>query len=266
MLACLDELLSTAPLPTLRTRTANERALGISIIYAAQTWRQFAALFGGSVQTHPHRRMITMSNEPLVQPFPMPTGERLRVAYWDLYLSDEGTDAQKERLGDVALLPRPWDIATCTDPDLRRDVWEWYEAVVTWFNHEYVWDPAAGMIPPCWPQHPHLVHDIGVLADQRRMIALANNSNSLEEWHRYSVPAFFDRLHERVKQHCDDHHQPWPARARFSRHLADVERRSIQYDSGSVATSAEPRLAEPVLRLVDRETGRPINPETGDVT
>ena len=79
--------------------------------------------------------MITMSNEPLVQPFPMPTGERLRVAYWDLYLSDEGTDAQKERLGDVALLPRPWDIATCTDPDLRRDVWEWYEAVVTWFNH-----------------------------------------------------------------------------------------------------------------------------------
>ena len=46
MLACLDELPSTAPLPTLRTRMANERALGISIIYAAQTWRQLAALFG----------------------------------------------------------------------------------------------------------------------------------------------------------------------------------------------------------------------------
>lgn len=48
MLACLDELPSTAPLPTLRTRMANERALGISIIYAAQTWRQLAALFGDS--------------------------------------------------------------------------------------------------------------------------------------------------------------------------------------------------------------------------
>lgn len=46
MLACLDELPSTAPLPTLRTRIANERALGISFIYAAQTWRQLAALFG----------------------------------------------------------------------------------------------------------------------------------------------------------------------------------------------------------------------------
>src|SRR5665809_157106 len=46
MLACLDELPSTAPLPTLRTRMANERALGISFIYAAQTWRQRAAIFG----------------------------------------------------------------------------------------------------------------------------------------------------------------------------------------------------------------------------
>ena len=46
MLACLDELPSTAPLPTLRTRMANERALGISFIYAAQTWRQLVALFG----------------------------------------------------------------------------------------------------------------------------------------------------------------------------------------------------------------------------
>lgn len=46
LLACLDELPSTAPLPTLRTRMANERALGISFIYAAQTWRQLAAIFG----------------------------------------------------------------------------------------------------------------------------------------------------------------------------------------------------------------------------
>ncbi len=46
MLACLDELPSTAPLPTLRTRMANERALGISFIYAAQTWRQLAAIYG----------------------------------------------------------------------------------------------------------------------------------------------------------------------------------------------------------------------------
>lgn len=46
LLACLDELPSTAPLPTLRTRMANERALGISFVYAAQTWRQLTAIFG----------------------------------------------------------------------------------------------------------------------------------------------------------------------------------------------------------------------------
>jgi type IV secretion system protein VirD4 len=48
MLACLDELPSTAPLPTLRTRMANERALGLSFIYAAQTYRQLVSIFGES--------------------------------------------------------------------------------------------------------------------------------------------------------------------------------------------------------------------------
>ena len=45
-LACLDELPSTTPLPTLCTRMANDRALGISFIYAAQTWRQLVIIYG----------------------------------------------------------------------------------------------------------------------------------------------------------------------------------------------------------------------------
>jgi type IV secretion system protein VirD4 len=45
-LACLDELPSTAPLPTLRVRMANERALGLSFMYAAQTWRQMVVCYG----------------------------------------------------------------------------------------------------------------------------------------------------------------------------------------------------------------------------
>ena len=45
-LACLDELPSTTPLPTLRTRMANERALGLSFVYAAQTWRQMVVCYG----------------------------------------------------------------------------------------------------------------------------------------------------------------------------------------------------------------------------
>jgi len=45
-LACLDELPSTAPIPTLSTRMANERGLGLSFILAAQTWRQFVVCYG----------------------------------------------------------------------------------------------------------------------------------------------------------------------------------------------------------------------------
>ncbi|MDN5899214.1 MAG: TraM recognition domain-containing protein [Brachybacterium sp.] len=46
LLACLDELPSTAPLPTLRTRMSNERALGLSFIWAAQTRSQLTSIFG----------------------------------------------------------------------------------------------------------------------------------------------------------------------------------------------------------------------------
>ncbi len=45
-LACLDELPSTTPLPTLRVRMANERALGLSFIYACQTWKQMVVCYG----------------------------------------------------------------------------------------------------------------------------------------------------------------------------------------------------------------------------
>lgn len=45
-LACLDELPSTTPLPTLRTRMANERTMGLAFIYALQTWRQLVVIYG----------------------------------------------------------------------------------------------------------------------------------------------------------------------------------------------------------------------------
>jgi len=45
-LACLDELPSTTPLPTLRVRMANERSLGLSFLYASQTWKQMVVSYG----------------------------------------------------------------------------------------------------------------------------------------------------------------------------------------------------------------------------
>lgn len=46
LLSVLDEMPSTAPLPTLRTRMANERALGLAFIWAAQVRAQLDAIFG----------------------------------------------------------------------------------------------------------------------------------------------------------------------------------------------------------------------------
>lgn len=55
-----------------------------------------------------------------------------------------------------------------------------FEDVVIWLNREYTWD-ASGLIPSCWPLHPHLVHELAVLADQRRRAGLAMTSDALEE-------------------------------------------------------------------------------------
>ncbi len=167
----------------------------------------------------------------LILEFPKP-GDRLDTAFNDLYLAAEGTPEQKKAIKKPALLPRPWDPPSCPDPMLRAELWVWLDQVVDWVNHEYVWDPAT-MIPPCWPLHPHLVHEIAVLADQRRRAGIANDSNGLEEWHRYSLPGFLDRMQARLKNHCDQDHQPWPARGRYARCSDDrnAERRLDAFNS-----------------------------------
>lgn len=214
-----------------------------------------------------------MNGRPLALPFPIPAGPELSNAYKDLYLATHGDEATKKRSGDPGLLPRPWDPPTCTKPALRRELWEWLDQVATWFNTEYVWDPTAGLIPPCWPEHPHLVHEIAVLADQRRRAGIDTSSNTLEEWHRYSVPAFLERLRTRTRSNCDELHQPSPSRSRHARHFAEVavgERlqafeadMAIGRQRRSARHSGETALWQ--LRLVDGDTGRPIDPTTGEL-
>ncbi len=193
----------------------------------------------------------------LVRAFPMP-GPLLGTAYRDLYLAAEGSDNQKATIGDPSLLPKPWDPPTCRNPHLRAELWEWLDQVVLWLNHEYVWDP-DGMIPPCWPQHPHLVHELAVLADQRRRVGLALDSNGLEEWHRYTLPGFLDRLRGRLKAHCDQDHQPWAARGRYARYrdLRQIQNRQNSYnDDVRHLLPAEPFVpARPRLTIIDAATG-----------
>ncbi|MFC3687276.1 hypothetical protein [Aquipuribacter hungaricus] len=198
------------------------------------------------------------STGPLVAPFPQPA-QLVRLAYRELHIAATGTKEQIDALGDLAQLPRPWDPASCLQPQLRRQVWDWLEQVVTWLNAEYVWDAETAVLP-CWPQHPHLVHEIAVLADQRRRAGKELTSDAMEDWHRYSLPAFQDRTRTRTKGHCQDGHEPWPAKGRHTRHTADATRgaRAELYDAdvlaaqgaGSPAPSRPPRLS-----VVDLQTG-----------
>lgn len=154
--------------------------------------------------------------------FPGP-GPLVLKAYLDLWLTENGTAEEKARLGSPANLPHPWDPPTCTDRRLRWELWLWLDAVAGWINAEYLWEPSGTpVIPDCWPQHPHIVHELAVVADMRHRSNLTANSDALEIWHRNVLPGFLDRMRQRLKSHCEDDHQPWPARSRYARHVADA--------------------------------------------
>src|SRR5215207_6222026 len=82
----------------------------------------------------------------LLQAFPQP-GRLVQLAYRQLDLATSRQQDHLLPLHDLANLQRPWDPATCQTLQLRREVWSWLEAVVTWLNHEHVWD-VADVIPP----------------------------------------------------------------------------------------------------------------------
>jgi hypothetical protein len=147
-------------------------------------------------------------------------GERMRIAYVDLWLAGAVSDQEQTNpLGVGDDLPRPWDPATCHDPQLRREVWQWLDRVVDRINTEYAWN-VDGLIPECWYLHPHLVHDLGTVADQRRRAGSTHTSDDLEDWQRYCLPSFLDRMRHRIMSYCDDTHKAQPGRARILRYQA----------------------------------------------
>lgn len=197
---------------------------------------------------------------PLLWRFPG-CGQRVQLAYRELHLAVNGSPEQKKAIGALSSLPRPWDPATCTDPELRGQLWSWLDDVVLWLNHEYTWD-LTGTIPSCWPHHPHLVREVAVLADQRRRAALAVTSDALEEWHRYGLPMFAERMRGRLRNHCEEGHQSWPGRSRHSRHTSQGDREDREDAYAADLDSLQPReprlpttSTPPRLGLVNLDTG-----------
>lgn len=210
------------------------------------------------------------AGRPLVTPFPLP-GNKIQLLYAQLNTLEKGTPLQvndilERHSRDLATIPRPWEPATITDPATRTQLWHWLDAVAAWINTEYAWDPKH-LIPPCWPHHPHLVHDLAVLADHRHRAGREITSDHLEEWHRYTLPAFLDRMTARLKQHCATGHKPSPSHPRDTAYGAEEQVRARQTAYAADINAHQPAAPEDASQ--DRPGGRHlvlVDQDTGEVT
>lgn len=180
---------------------------------------------------------------------PVPTPGRLLTA-----LHAEWDDIEEEGHTGSPELPRPWEPATCTAPLLRKELWEWLDRFVQWVNHECVWDP-ADLLPPCWPSHPHLVHELAVLAEQRRQAGRTATATALEHWQVQSLPAFLARCQARLRRHCAVDHQPTPsasAHARYHQTKEQLDRQTaLRRDLAAAGTPQREPSESATLPLSD---------------
>jgi hypothetical protein len=92
--------------------------------------------------------------------------------------------------------------------------------------------------------------------DQRRTAGQAFASDLLEEWHRYTLPSFYDRLRRRLRSHCDDSHQPWPATGRYTRYRDGADDRSRRFADDLLSNRGEDVWRTTAqLALIDLTTG-----------
>ena len=161
------------------------------------------------------------TTELLIAPFPQPP-DRLQTAFNEMKTANVGTPAQKLSVNGGEGIPRPWIPWTCTRLGLREDLFAWLDEVVKWLNQQYTWDTAM-MIPPCWPMHPHIINELVVVADLRRLAEEAKVSEQVHKWHNDVLPGFFDRMKQRLGHSCDDgEHTPWPGNPRFRTYIGEA--------------------------------------------
>lgn len=155
----------------------------------------------------------------MVRPFPQP-GPSIRAAMEQLQLATVQPPIDENEWRQLGRLPRPWDPASCCG-EMRRELWAWLDLVAMWVNEQHLWNVTRPGIPECWPAHPHLVHDLALLACSRFFTSFAVTPTELDDWHRYDLPGFLERLRDRLGDACQPgRHQPRPRNERDESHAS----------------------------------------------
>lgn len=154
--------------------------------------------------------------------FPMPSG-LIQCALDELRIAAAAKGESDDEIVRVATLPRPWDPPTCS-VELRRSIYEWLDAVVGWINEEHTWRTER-VVPICWDQHPHIVHELAPVAFLRLDAGLARRADGLEQWHRVTLPDFLKRVSDRIGETgcAPGKHQPSPGQGRNAIYRGKVE-------------------------------------------
>lgn len=198
----------------------------------------------GGGRRDPSGETVPATTGVMVRPFPEP-GPATHAIMVQLHLASVVPPNDEEAVHVLSQMPRPWDPSSCTGR-LRSELWEWFELVAIWVNEQYLWNVTRLGIPECWPAHPHLVHDLAVLACGRYYTRLAVTPAPLEEWHRYTLPGFLERLQDRLGDACQPgKHQPRPRHERDIAHSATPARRRRTQRYLDDAEQAEEVAASP---------------------
>jgi hypothetical protein len=172
----------------------------------------------------------------------------VHLAATNLVLARSGTKEQKAKLAPFEDLPRPWIPFSCP-ASLLKELLPWLEDVAGWLNHDYSWR-ILRPIPDCWPAHPHIVHELAGLAWLRVLADEALDPGPLEDWHRYALPSFLNRLTERLGESCSTEHDDWPGSTRHTRYWSD--------EAKQVRLAAFEELEQEALRLRPEQQRLPI--------
>lgn len=117
---------------------------------------------------------------------------------------------------------RPWDPHTYA-PELQPELWDWYDRAAAWINEQYTWRTDQ-VIPACWPQHPHIAHELTVVI-YLRWHADVEGAETLEAWQRQAYPTFCDRMAARLGDGCRrGKHDRWPGQSRHVDYLNDPQK------------------------------------------